>query len=215
MSDSLQPVQVGASYVVDRYDACISFFIHTPCSTCYFLPRIACIVVLANADADGVPASFVSPPPAACVYKTSLPMQNHSGCRRYKQVKTSNLVWSMAMAMMWWGGGAGAGAGLLSIQAPGHQQRNWRKSSTTTMQSANCIAFGCHTTPIHWLTDMQLQFEKQATTILVRTMQHRRFEMMDHSSCLVSSFSYYVYVLYTKSIMMDAKTNKQTKQLAS
>jgi hypothetical protein len=85
MSDSLQPVQVGASYVVDRYDACISFFIHTPCSTCYFLPRIACIVVLANADADGVPASFVSPPPAACVYKTSLPMQNHSGCRRYKQ----------------------------------------------------------------------------------------------------------------------------------
>jgi hypothetical protein len=40
MSDSLQPVQVGASYVVDRYDACISFFIHTPCSTCYFVPRM-------------------------------------------------------------------------------------------------------------------------------------------------------------------------------
>jgi len=28
MSNSLQPVQVGASYGVDRYDACISFFIH-------------------------------------------------------------------------------------------------------------------------------------------------------------------------------------------
>jgi hypothetical protein len=25
-------------------------------------------------------------------------------------------------------------------------------------------------------------------------MQHRRFEMVDHSSCLVSSFSYYVCI---------------------
>ena len=94
---------------------------------------LACIVVLVRNDTLNVPGMYSCFGECGCSVPASFTTTHHhlqlAYRRWYKQVK---------LAIYHHDGGGGAG--LLSIQ-----QRNWRKSSTTTMQSANCFRLPHHT----------------------------------------------------------------------
>ena len=98
MSNSLQPVQVGASYGVDRYDACISFFIHhVALRTFYCTSRV---YTPCSLELYGGLKQMVCPHHSSCHHHLQLAYR-----RWYKQVK---------LAIYHHDGGGGAG--LLSIQ---------------------------------------------------------------------------------------------------